>query len=300
MLKWYKDIERDQRLIDYVETYVERLLETQATNGSFPAWVHMQTGEHSPYLAESPETSMHVWLLTKMYEVTNESQYLEAALKGIKFVIHEIIPTGRWEDFETYWSCSRQWDGKQYGVKDARSGLYNQCNFSIYWTIEALQLLYTITKESVYLQKGEQLLAELSLYQAVWEPEYVTVPVLGGFGVMNSDDEWNDARQSLFACTYFNYYRITGKEEYKYRGIWAMRAAFYMMYCPENQVMKKIYEDKFHYFSELDYGFEMENAHHGANGSYTDIEPGEFTIFDWGNGSAAAALGELMLVTGDK
>lgn len=44
----------------------------------------------------------------------------------------------------------------------------------------------------------------------------------------------------------------------------------------------------------------MENAHHGANGSYTDIEPGEFTIFDWGNGSAAAALGELMLVTGDK
>lgn len=30
--------------------------------------------------------------------------------------------------------------------------------------------------------------------QASWQPPYMYVNVLGGFGVMNSDAEWNDAR----------------------------------------------------------------------------------------------------------
>ncbi|MGP4041086.1 hypothetical protein ACTWP4_14485 [Gracilibacillus sp. D59] len=294
MLKWYEDIEQDQRLLDYVKTYTERLLETQSTKGSFPAWVHMQTGEISTYLDNSPETSMHVWFLTKMYQMTKEKRLLEAAKLGMEYVMNEIVPNGRWEDFETYWSCSRQWEGKRYGEKDVRSDLHYQCNFSIYWTVEALKALYSVTQKPLYLQKGEQLLAELSLYQAVWEPDYLSIPVLGGFGVMNSDDEWNDARQSLFASTYYDYYQITGKEEYKYRGIWAMRSSFYMMYCPENPKVKQVYEKTYPYFNEIDYGFEMENAHHGENGSYNDISPGEFTIFDWGNGAAASALGELL------
>ncbi len=209
----------------------------------------------------------------------------------MEFVRNHVIPEGRWEDYETYWSCSREWEGKQYGEKDRRSGLYNQCNFSIYWTAEALKELFLVTKNDEYLRAGESVLAELSLYQAIWEPTYLFVPTLGGFGVMTSDDEWNDARQSLFALTYHDYFQITNKEEYKYRSIWAMRASFYMMYCPENPVVSKIYEKSFPHFSEMDYGFEMENAHHGSN---NEVDVGEFTIFDWGCGSAAASLGELL------
>ncbi len=35
--------------------------------------------------------------------------------------------------------------------------------------------------------------------QASWQPPFMYVDVLGGFGVMNADGEWNDSRESLFA-----------------------------------------------------------------------------------------------------
>lgn len=291
MLKWYRDIEKDNNLLNYVNNYAKRLLKLQNKNGSFPSWVHMETDKVSPYLIDSPETSMHAQFLVNLYGITGDKKYLIASERAINFVIEEIIPTGRWEDFETYWSCSRIWEGKQYGQREKRSGLYNQCSFSIYWTAEALKDIYQNTGNEKYLEKGEQVLAELSLYQAIWNPEYVNVPVLGGFGVMNTDDEWNDARQSLVAVTYDNYYKLTGCEEYKYRSIWAMKASFYMMYCPENKIVKKLYDDTFQFMDKNDYGFEMENAHHGEN---IDTA-GEFTIFDWGNGSASSSLAELFL-----
>lgn len=295
MLKWYEDIEKDTELLEYATRYADSLLTTQSVNGSFPGWINEQTGETSPYLKESAETSMHVWFLAHLYDITKEKSYLRSAENGIDFVMKEIIPYGRWEDFETYWSCSRMWEGKKYGEKDQRSGLYNQSNFSIYWTTEALMELYQITNKTFYLDLGEKVLAELSLHQAIWNAPYLKIPVLGGFGVLTSDDEWNDARQSLFAKTYYKYYKITGRQEYKYRCIWAMKASFYMMYCPENPEVKKMYEDTFPYFWEKDYGFEMENFHHGANGDDSHLKVGEFTIFDWGNGSASSTLAELLV-----
>lgn len=290
MMKWYMNIEKDDDLLEYALIYAERLLELQQPNGNIPGWVHMTTGEISPYLIDSPETSMHALFLIFLYKVTKEEKYLIASKKAMNFVIDDVIPSGRWEDFETYWSCSTMWEGKAYGEVEKRSGLYNQCSFSIYWTTEALKELYKVTNNKEYLSKGEQTLAELSLYQAIWDPGYVNVPVLGGFAVMNTDDEWNDARQSLIATTYDDYYKLTKNEEYKYRSIWAMKASFYMMYCPENVTVKELYEKTFPYMNYEDYGFEMENAHHGEN---IDIA-GEFTIFDWGNGSASSALAELL------
>lgn len=288
MLKWYEDIEADKSLLDYVESYVDRLLSLQEEDGNFPAWVEMDTGAISPFLLDSPETSMHAWLFAKLYQITKDERYRHASKRAMDFVIKEVIPYGRWEDFETYWSCSREWEGKQYGKVDPRSGLYHQCSFSIYWTAEALLAVYQITKEDSYLEIGKQILGELSLYQAVWNPPYVNVPVQGGFGVMNTDDEWNDARQSLIALTYLRYFYATNDDEYFYRGSWALKASFYMMYCPENIEVKNLYEQTFSFFDEKDFGFEMENAHHGEN---IDVA-GEFTIFDWGNGSASASLAE--------
>jgi hypothetical protein len=291
LLKWYRDIRKDPRILSYVVRYAERLVSLQRTDGGFPAWVRPDTLECSPYLAESPEASMHAMLLCLLQEVDSAFYYASEAEKAAAYVLDHIVSEGKWEDFETYWSCSREWEGKQYGVKDPRSGLYNQCNFGIYWTAEALAALYKLTGSGRWLDAGERVLAEASLYQQIWEPPYIPVPTLGGFGVMNSDDEWNDARQSLFALTYYEYYRCTGNESYLARSMWAIKASFYMMYCPENPVVKKIYESVHTHFGERDYGFHMENFNHHDGTQVAGL--GEFTIFDWGCGAASSSLAEL-------
>jgi hypothetical protein len=293
LLKWYRDIRQDEAILAYVQAYIQRLLALQLEQGNFPAWVRPDDLSCSPYLMESPETAMHVMLLSHLYNIDPDPTYLQAAEKAANYLLTAIVPLGRWEDFETYWSCSKEWEGKQYGNLDARSGLYNQCNFGIYWTLEAMKELFQITSNLVYLDAGEQLLAELSLYQQIWEPDYFPVPTLGGFGVMNSDDEWNDARQSLFSLTYLDYYRLTDNKTYLIRGMWAIRAAFYMMYCPENQTVKKLYETVHVHFNEADYGFHMENFNHHDNTAVKGL--GEFTIFDWGNGAACTALAQWLL-----
>lgn len=293
LLKWHRDIGADDRIVPFVDRYASRLLTLQREDGSFPAWVKPDTGHCSPYLAESPESAVHAMLFCSLYRTQPDPRYLEAAERAGRFVMERIVPEGRWEDFETYWSCSRQWEGKQYAAKDGRSGLYNQCNFGMYWTAEAMKDLFVVTGKAEWLDCGEQVLAEASLYQQIWEPPFFPVPTLGGFGVMTSDDEWNDARQSLFALAYWDYYRLTGNDAYRARAEWAMKASFYMMYCPENAEVKAMYDKVHPHFGERDYGFHMENFNHHDGTPVDGL--GEFTIFDWGCGAAAASLAEFAM-----
>ena len=290
LLKWYRDIRADERILPFVIRYAERLLKLQRDDGGFPAWVRSDGSGTSPFLTESPETSAHVMLLGLLNRLRPDKRYASFALRAARFVAESVMPEGRWEDFETYWSCSKQWEGKQFGEKDARSGLYNQCNFGIYWTAEAMKEAYALSGDSGWLDLGEQALAEASLYQQIWQPPFFLVPTVGGFGVMTSDDEWNDARQSLFALTYLDYYRLTGNESYRARAEWALRASFYMMYCPGNAEAKAIYDRVHPHFDERDYGFHMENFNHHDGTPVDGL--GEFTIFDWGCGAAAASLAE--------
>ncbi|MBP3965573.1 hypothetical protein [Paenibacillus lignilyticus] len=288
LLKWYGDIDKDERIMNYVDRYVKTLLELQEEDGSFPAWVHPQTLERSEYLRVSSETAAHIMLLCSLYRLRPEPEYLEAAERAAAFLEKHIIAEGRWEDFETYWSCAGMWEQKQPGVRDARSGLYSQCNFGMYWTAEAMRDLYLLTGRAHYLEQGRIVLAEASLYQQIWQPPFHSVPTVGGFGVMNCDSEWNDARQSLFAGIYMGYFETTGDEAYRYRAYWAMKASFYMMYCPENMDVKAKYEQVHPHMKECDYGFHMENVNHSDGKAV-----GEFTIFDWGCGAASTALYEL-------
>ena len=83
----------------------------------------------------------------------------------------DIVPTGRWEDFETYWSCSK-WGIKDWvGKKIPRNNMYKQCNFSIFWTAEALLETYKHTNNKEYLNWGQRTLDELLTHQAVWQPQ---------------------------------------------------------------------------------------------------------------------------------
>ena len=289
MLRWHTELEQDPALVEYAMTYADKLLALQDPKGFFPAWLHPDTLEPSVVLAESPETSMSVTFLLTLAEITGDAKYRDAALRAMDAVLVDIVPSGRWEDFETSWSCS-PWGKKEYlGKKIPRSGMYKQCNFSTFWTAEALLASYRDTKNPKYLAWGERTLDELSMTQQVWQPPYIFVPALGGFGVMNFDGEWNDSRQCLFAELFMDYYRETGDERYFERGVAALKSSFVMMYCPENPEAKALWEKVWTFFGPEDYGFTMENYGHGGAVSTEGEGIGEFTIFTWGNGAASEA-----------
>ena len=204
------------------------------------------------------------------------------------------IPAGQWEDFETYWSCSRYGSKELVGKKVARNDMFKQNNFSMYWTAEALLICYRKTGDRNYLKFGQRTLDELLMTQACWQPPYIYVNALGGFGVMNGDGEWNDARQSLFAELILDYGKMLGRNEYTQRGLAALRASFVMMYCPENARTKEQWEERWNFFGKEDYGFMMENYGHGGVTGIKGEGIGEFTIYDWGNGAAAEAYNRIL------
>jgi len=294
MLTWYEELDADERLLEYAIRYADRLLELQDAQGFFPAWISEETMKPVDILAQSPETSKSVTFLLKLYELTADTRYKKAALKAMEAVIQEIVPTGRWEDFETYWSCCQWGNTDHVNKKIARNNIFKQNTLSIYWTAEALLNCYELTKEEKYIKLGQRTLDELLMFQAVWQPPYMYVDVFGGFGVMNADGEWNDSRQALFSELIIRYGKILNKEEYIQRGIAALKASFSMMYCPENQKTKQQWEARYSFFNEEDYGFMMENYGHCG---YTDNQGGgigEFTIYDWGNGAASEAYNKIV------
>jgi hypothetical protein len=294
MLRWHDELEKDDRLVDYAKTYAERLVELQDDEGFFPAWLDMETQEPLTILAKSPETSMSVTFLLALAGLTGEAKYRAAALAAMDAVIDDIVFTGRWEDFETYWSCSSYGKESLIGRKVERNDMYKQNTFSMFWTTEALLASYEVTGDRRYLALGQRVLDELLMAQASWQPPYMYVNVLGGFGVMNADGEWNDSRESLFAEIIVRYGKELNNDEYIQRGLAALRSSFVMMYCPENPRTKVQWEKRHPFFGPEDYGFTMENYGHGGKTSPEGAGMGVFTIYDWGNGAAAEAYNRML------
>jgi hypothetical protein len=289
MLRWYEELEADPRLLSYARVYAQALLELQDDEGFFPAWLDPQSLEPTDILARSPETSMSVTFLLKLARLDGDDRYRQAALRAMDAVLVEIVPDGRWEDFETYWSCCSFGQKEFYGLKIPRNAMFKQCNFSMFWTAEALLACYRETGDERYLRWGRRTLDELSMTQQVWQPPFIYIPALGGFGVMNFDGEWNDSRQCLFAELFLDYYRETEDPHLFERGVAALKAAFVMMYCPENPEVKALWEQVWAFFGPKDYGFTMENYGHIGQTSPEGMGMGSFTIYDWGNGAAAEA-----------
>ncbi len=294
MLIWFEELEEDPRLLNYAQKYGDALIEVQDKSGFFPGWLSVEILEPMKHLNQSPETAMSVTFLLKLYELTGEEKYRLSAIKAMDVIIAEIIPIGKWEDFETYWSCSRYGSEDLVDQKVVRNNMYKQNNFSIFWTAQALLASYKITEEQEYLDYGKRTIDELLMTQAVWQPPFMHVPVLGGFGVMNADAEWNDSRQSLFSELILDYGELLNKEEYIQRGLAALKASFSMMYAPENEITKKQWETKYPFFAKEDYGFMMENYGHNGTTNKEGLGIGEFTIYDWGNGAASEAYNRIL------
>jgi hypothetical protein len=298
MLTWYDELEKDERLKTYAKKYADKLIKLQDSAGFFPAWLDTETLEPLPHLRQSPETSMSVTFLLKMFKLSRDEKYLKSAEKAMNAVVDDVVPVSRWEDFETYWSCSSVFDSL-LGKRIARNNAFKQNTFSMYWTAEALLNFYNESKDERYLRIGQRVLDELLMYQAAWQPPFIPINALGGFGVMNADGEWNDSRQSLFAELIVLYGKTLDNEEYIQRGLAALRASFVMMYCPENPETKAQWEKVYPFFNEKDYGFMMENYGHGGETNDEGLGIGEFTIYDWGNGAAAEAYNRMRDHLGD-
>jgi hypothetical protein len=289
MLRWYEELEKDPRLLDYARPYGERLLKLQDKDGFFPGWLDPKTHMPGPVMNRTPETSLSVTFLLDLAKATGEAKYREAALRAMDVVLADIVPQGNWLDFETYWSCCGWGREKYLDRKIERNAMPKQNTLSMFWTAEALLASYRATGTSRYLEWGRRTLDELSMAQQVWQPPFIYVPALGGFGVMNADGEWNDSRETLFAGLFLEYHKETGESSYLERGIAALKAGFVMMYCPENPAVKAMWEKVYPWFGPEDYGFTMENYGHGGRTSPEGEGMGVFTIYDWGNGAAAEA-----------
>lgn len=289
MLRWYDELEKDPRLLNYARSYADALLNKQRPDGFFPAWLTLDSLKPMGYLDRSPETAMSVTFLLTLSRITGNPRYATAAYAAMQAVIDNNIMQGQWEDFETYWSCSRYGSETLVGRKITRNDMYKQNTLSMYYTAEALYTCYQATGKPAYLHLGRRVLDLLLMYQATWQPAYMYVNVLGGFGVMNADGEWNDSRQSLFAELILQYGKTLGEHEYIQRGLAALKASFVMMYSPLNPKTKRQWERKWDFFGKEDYGFMMENYGHGGTTGADGLGIGEFTIYDWGNGAASEA-----------
>lgn len=281
LLEW-SALTRDVRALAYVVPFADRLLELQRPTGAFPGWVE-QDGTVIEALAESAESAVSVSLLYDLTDCLRTDRYREAARRGAAF-LENVVEDARWEDFETYYSCAPWGALDQLGRRVRRNGVYKHNTLSIAWCAEALLSAWRAVGDPRHLALARRALGELSLYQAVYDPPFLTAPALGGFGVMNGDCEWNDARQSLFAPIYLDAHEATGDAELFERGVAALRASFTMMYCPENARLAAAYERRYPLFGPESYGFMMENQGHAGSD-----EIGTFTIYTWGNGSALEA-----------
>ena len=295
LLEW-NQMEPNKEIPPYLFAFADRLLRLQLPSGAYPGWVEPD-GQVPAILAEGPESAMSAAFLLELAGAYAKRQdageWKASAKRALAYLEEGPVAESRWEDFETYFSCSG-WGTP--GQKVERNGLFKQNTFSPFWCAEAFLDGYRVLGDKHYLAVGRRCLDDLSMYQQVWHPDYLPAETHGGFGVMNADGEWNDARQSLFAPIYLEYYKETGLPEYFERGVAALRSSFAMLYCPENEEVKRAYESRHKFFGPESYGFMMENIAHGGPGGNP---VGVFTIFTWGNGAALASAGKIRDSYGD-
>ncbi len=290
MVLWFRDHEGDPRLLGRCREFAEFLLEIQLPSGAFPAWVQLTetTPRVSPDLREGATTACPAMFLAMLYTVDNDPRYLESATKACDFLASEVIPGQKWFDFETFYSCSR----KRLGMFDAYTGSYPQNTLSMYWAAEAFRLVFEATGDARYLELGTTVLDHLCLYQQVWDTPLLSVNTFGGFGVMNTDAEWNDSRQAIFAPLLMDYYRLTGRVAFMERGIAALRASFTLMYLDEN---RGVAPANMAAFKPEERGSVAENYGHFGY----DLRTSGYLESDWGPGTACQAAAYVQRHYGD-
>ncbi len=276
LLDWHEQTGCERSLVK-VRRFADRALALQRESGAFPAWVEPD-GRIAQELADSAESAVIASLLVDLTRLVPAGERERAALARASTFIEALIAEARWEDFETYYSCAPWGQDSQLGRRVDRNGVFKQNTLSLFWCAELMAQCGKLTL-------ARRCIDELSLHQAVHDPPFLLARAHGGFGVMNADCEWNDARQSLFAPLYLELYERTGDEELLERAAAALRASLSLLYGPDHPALRREYERSFPFFGPESFGFMMENQGHAGRASI-----GTFTIFSWGPGSALATI----------
>eukprot|EP00747_Dinoflagellata_sp_TGD_P095432 gnl/TRDRNA2_/TRDRNA2_166467_c0_seq1.p1 gnl/TRDRNA2_/TRDRNA2_166467_c0~~gnl/TRDRNA2_/TRDRNA2_166467_c0_seq1.p1 ORF type:complete len:540 (+),score=77.58 gnl/TRDRNA2_/TRDRNA2_166467_c0_seq1:199-1620(+) len=277
---------RDKVLV-LLSEFVWLLVKVQQRSGAVAHWLHGETLKPCEQLKASAVTSLAGAILAKAALLLPpwQGELRSAAEKAGAFVRDELLPRQKFYDFETFFSCSP----KPPGWEDRVAGILPQNTLSMQWSADMFLALHTLTGKRHWLREGERVLSALSLYQQVWAPPYFRqhAYLFGGFGVMNTDAEWNDGRAHRFVFTYVDYYLHTGVWEYLERAVAAARAGFTNMAIPENR------EANVSHLSWRPGALEPENLLH-----MSPDDLGAWTGFTWGSGGALAATAYLEKMIG--
>jgi hypothetical protein len=254
------------------------LVARQDSSGSIPAWFDLDPTQRTlqvhPVLQHAAETAGSALILGELARDTSNERYRQALLKAADFLMREVLPQMKYHDFETFWSCS--W--KSLDMKDPYTGILPQNNYAIYWAAETFRHAFQATGEPRYREALLETMQLLNLYQQVWNPPFLQLYAIGGFGVMNTDGEWNDARQAVFAPLYMHVYTLTGNPIWMQRGVAALRASFALMAVPEHCSISP------HTCKAYPLGLMPESlAHGGSDGSSGRSDTG------WGEAGALAS-----------
>lgn len=277
LVQWltdFPDLDREP-LLELLTAYCDFLVANQLESGAIPTYFDASLSPVPPLL-ESATTAISGAVLAAAANLLLNPLYTRAAMRAGYFIADHAIPRLRFDDFEVFFSCSP----KPVGAVDYWSGLPPHNNLSIQWSCDMYLELWKRTREELWLEHGTHLLNILSLYQQVWNPVHLPGHLFGGFGVMNTDGEWNDGRQARFVSTYGAWYLATGRTEYLERAVAACRASFALMDIQENHlngINTVEMPDK-----GLHQGYAPENIHHN----------GRDTGYGWSgmNWSAAGGL----------
>jgi len=279
MLRTYRHLERDERLLGRCLELGAFLLRAQLPSGAIPAWVEVDSRgrpEARPELREGATAAAAGMFLAALADSGAGEEYRAGAARVADFLVREVFPRQAWSDPEVHYSCSP----KRLGWRDRRSGIPPQGSLCLHWAAELLGSLADATGEPRYARYGRAALDLLLLHQQLWSPPFIGFRAAGGFGVMNTDAEWSDARQAQFANLLMDWYARTGEEELFLRGAAALRASF--------ALMRRLEGDE-------DRGALPEN--YGHSGLDAPI-PG-YIMPDWGSGSAASSAALARLGFGD-
>jgi hypothetical protein len=228
LLKWREaGLPGGAEVLDRCARLAEFFLARQQPDGMLPTRFDedggVQPGASRVVMAETAPVAL---FLLELYKASLKPQYLAAARKGLEFLQREVIPGRKWYDFETFWSCS-----PRLLAFDERTRQWPANDLALIHAAAAFLAAFQVTRERLYLDRGQALLDYLLLYQQSWTNpalDGLTGPamLLGGFTTQNSDAEWSDARQSLAGNVLLDYYRAAGNVEYLERGVEALRAQF--------------------------------------------------------------------------
>jgi hypothetical protein len=233
LLRFNTELEVIQGAKNFLQGFAKALVQSQNADGSFPAYVGANTRSADTTLDHSASSAMGTWFLEEMLlrnEIPKRLReiYIRAARKSDAFLLQNVLPHQRFEDFESFFSCSE----KPMHYYDNSTAMYSQNTLSIQWCAEALLKGSELFHDRQMLIPAEYCINILSLYQQVWNPPFISFYAFGGFGAQNTDAEWSDARQAQFADTYLQFFQVTHEKEYLERAVAACKASFALMVLP--------------------------------------------------------------------